>query len=562
MTVEVMVKPEIRGELDASKLTRLLQVLPVISSTFSRASCLASVSLANKAIYPPLHLHSNGMSPHLASPPKTRRSVTKLESPDGMLKGDSRRGSDVTLDGFLTPPESPPPPRQKKAVIEREVGTNCKDGDESLLNFTMLDDLKALLVESETPDVIEKVEDRASSTPLEEEDPIHISMTVNVKIPEVALNLTYDVSKGRQLLLAVRTLEIQVLSRSHDMQILFDLSELSIQDSLRSEAQRDLARTPRGEKSLIHVSYACMYSPVSPLYRSHATEVVVEFATLGLNFDVNTVMHLRPFMEVLLARKVAPRSSSHVEAKNTLSPVSSISTHGSTNNLFSVASDVDSIIGASSDSDSAVKVMKGMHVFITVSNISLDLLRTPTADTEGAALESAFLLQITDLRADIDIIDLVKADVKLNSFDIIDSRPGSRDYVFRKVFCPVVDIANWRASTSDTNTGTSKSRRKSNSQDKFIDPEFEEHPHKGADKKQRQPDLLHIIYNQITGTISSVNVEVLNVTSFISVDTILDLSYVAMANAFAVLDLISAPPPLPEVHFLVIFIKIILVVCM
>jgi hypothetical protein len=551
MTVEVTVKPEIRGELDASKLARLLQVLPVISSTFSRASCLASVSLANKAIYPPPHSHSNRLSAHLTSPPKISRSV--FESPDIMLKGDSGIGSDdEILDGFLTPPESPPPPRRKKAVSEKEAGTNCKDGEELQLNFTILDDLKAFLEESETPDIIEKEEDR---TPIVVEDPMHISMTVNVKIPEVALNLTYDVSKGRQLVLAVRTLEIQVLFRLHDMQILFDLSELSIQDSLRSEAQRDLARTPRGEKSLIHVSYACMYSPLSPLYRSHATEVVVEFATLGLNFDVNTVMHLRPFMEVLLARKVAPPPS-----KNTLSPVSSISTHGSTNNFFSVnslpsvASDVDSLVGISSDSDSVDKVMKGMHVFITVSNISLDLLRTPTADTEGAALESAFLLQITDLRADIDIIDLVKADVKLNSFDIIDSRPGSRDYVFRKVFCPVVDIANWRASTSDTNTGTSKSRRKTDSQDKFIDPEFEEHPLKGADKRRREPDLLHIIYNQITGTISSVNIEVLNVTSFISVDTILDLSYVAMANAFAVIDLISASPLLPEVHCLVIFI--------
>jgi hypothetical protein len=311
-----------------------------------------------------------------------------------------------------------------------------------------------------------------------------------------------------------------------------------------------------------------MYSPLSPLYRSHATEVVVEFATLGLNFDVNTVMHLRPFLEVLLARKVAPPSP-HPSKKNLLSPSSSMSTHGSTNNFMrsthssnnnftsvnslpSLAGDVDSPV-ASLSSDSAVKVMKGMHVFITVSNISLDLLRTPTADTEGAALESAFLLQITDLRADIDIIDLVKADVKLNSFEIIDSRPGSRDSVFRKVFCPVVDIANWRASSATdtrTGTGTFKSKRKTTSQDDLwkMDPETEEH--KGPDT--RPPDLLHIVYNQITGTISSVNVEVLNVTSFVSVDTILDLSYVAMANAFAVLDLISAPPPLPEVCFMYI----------
>lgn len=559
MTVEVTVKPEIRGELDASKLARLLQVLPVISSTFSRANCLASVSLADKAVYPSPHYLPNRRSARSSmSPPlNLKRPTAKFESLESVFEGELGIGSsDETLEGlegFLTPPQSPP--RRTSYSLKKEGEGINGQGSEDALNFSLPDVLNAILAESQTSKVKEIEEDRTCSMPLEEEeeDPMHVSMKVNVRIPEVALDLTYDVSKGRQLVLAVRTLEVQVLFRPHDMQILFDLSELSIQDSLRSKAQQDIARTPRGEKSLIHISYACMYNPLSPLYRRHATEVVVEFATLGLNFDVNTVMHLRPFMEVLLARKAAPPpppSPSPSEAlKTLLSPLSSISTHGSNNDFLSVNSlpyiELALDPTAVSSSTSPVNVMKGMHIFITVSNISLDLLRTPTADTEGAALESAFSLQITDLRADIDIIDLVKADVKLHSFDIVDSRPGSTDYVFRKVFCPVVDmdasLANWRASA--VNTSNSKTQQRTTNQEKdTVDSEFG--VQKGA---ERPPDLLHIVYNQITGTISSVNVEVLNVTSFIAIDTILDLSYVAMANAFAVMDLIASPPPLPEV---------------
>ena len=70
--------------------------------------------------------------------------------------------------------------------------------------------------------------------------------------------------------------------------------------------------------------------------------------------------------------------------------------------------------------------MTGIHVVITVANVSLDLLRPASAtDEAGSELASAFSLQITDLRADMDILALMKADVKLRSFDIIDSKSTS-----------------------------------------------------------------------------------------------------------------------------------------
>lgn len=187
-----------------------------------------------------------------------------------------------------------------------------------------------------------------------------------------------------------------------------------------------------------------------------------------------------------------------------------------------------------------------MHIAITVSNVTLDLLRTSTLDTEGAPLASAFTLQILDLRADIDILQLVRADVKLRSLDIIDARVASADYVFKKVFCPVVDmnasVAGWRRSVDAVSQSVGDAQREKEKEVVEEDIEAE----RRNSSNETPPDLLHVTYAQTSSNISTVDVTVLNVTSFVSIDTILDLSYVAMDNAFAVLDLIASPPAQPD----------------
>ena len=324
-----------------------------------------------------------------------------------------------------------------------------------------------------------------------------------------------------------------------------------------------------------------MYSSLSPLYQRHATEVVVEFANLDLNFDVNTIMHLRPFIEVLLTRKVpacptmplppavspcpTPISSSPVHSPHVNSKMDWNDTSTSMPTMAtSLGVDLGPGLGpADSSPELTINIPKGMHITITMNKISMDLLRTSTSDSDGAILANAFSLQITDLRTYIDIIDFVKADVKLRSFDIIDTRAVSTDYVFKKVFCPIVDmnesLADWKAHAVTRRT------------DKKIDEELimknkdmtalgSEEEKEGEIKKKSEigkeylqknenkmkpPDLLHITYAQLSSNISAIEVIVLNVTSFVAIDTILDFFYVAMENFFAILDLIAAPSPSP-----------------
>jgi hypothetical protein len=44
MIVDVSIKPEIRGELDALKLSRLLLLINIVSATVNTSNCLAAVS--------------------------------------------------------------------------------------------------------------------------------------------------------------------------------------------------------------------------------------------------------------------------------------------------------------------------------------------------------------------------------------------------------------------------------------------------------------------------------------------------------------------------------------
>jgi hypothetical protein len=151
MTVEVSIEPGMRGELDPSKLSRLLQLIPTVSATFSQENCLAAVTAADIAVYGSLL-------------PREGQKIT-LEVSD-------------IVSGMV------------RANRQREIDDNK--------------DAAALAGERSALDAI--------STAV-------VNMLVTVKIPEVALDLTYDTVRSRNLVLAVTTLEMEVIFRQADMQV-------------------------------------------------------------------------------------------------------------------------------------------------------------------------------------------------------------------------------------------------------------------------------------------------------------------------------------------------------
>ena len=428
MTLDVEVKPEVRGELNALKLARLLYLIGVIHSTFF-------------------------------SKPTDFKNSEKEE--------------------------------QRLMPIVDEIA------DDNTIY----------------PDIIDAIH-----TNTDERDPLTVNLNVLLKFPVLALDLTYDVETGSHLVFVVRTLETRYVSRAYDSQIFFDLSELSIQDSLRAESQQYLARSENdGNKNLINITYTNSNSFKSPLYKNHATEIIVKFADLGLSMDVYTVLHLKPFVEILLYRRSEYTPKSLKIGEEQQSPIKNAPTSPDTPATSNMTTPKSRKISTSAfvlpfKSD-AVQVTEavptGLIISFSLEKISLDLLRTPIQVSVGEELDSAFSLQITGLNAYVDMFDLMKADVRLRSVEIYDIRKISKDYVFKKVFCPVFDFQN---AVDDTPC-----------------------------------DLLRVKYHQESKSLSFVNVEVFNMTSYSPMDTILDLAWIAMANFFAILDLLSNPNPQPSI---------------
>ena len=261
MTVDVSVSPEVRGELDPSKLARLLKVLPVITATFTRTNCLASVSRAEEVLHldssallplpsstPSLSLHgltllppttptpstptpplpsscqpfqSSSTSPHPLPLPLPSSSAFTPNSPAATAEGVQNSYlspirntlSEVDEnDCFRTPPESPPTFSlsevrhhfQKESVLESVL---VPEDDLEIVD-EIIADSQSILLEGRHVEVAA-------------DDPCHVTLAINVKISDVALDLTYDISKGRHVVLALHMLDVKVLFRPFDMQVMY-----------------------------------------------------------------------------------------------------------------------------------------------------------------------------------------------------------------------------------------------------------------------------------------------------------------------------------------------------
>ena len=166
MSIDVSISPELRGELDASKLGRLLQLIPVVTSTLNKDECLSAVVAADIAVF----------GTHL--PLKPSAIIQLHQKP--LLFPD--------LVSSL----------MKKQAKTKEGGEendfwNGEDGD---ADVDLLDD-----VEKDT-------------------DVLKVRMRISMRIPEVALDLTYDVQRSRHLVLAMHALEMQMVFRQMDMQVI------------------------------------------------------------------------------------------------------------------------------------------------------------------------------------------------------------------------------------------------------------------------------------------------------------------------------------------------------
>ena len=451
-------KPELRGAIDSVKLNRLLKVLKEVSAMLTKKDNKlysgSSLKLSNSMS----SINNIPIDPIHSSHDCFGFSLSDYENSDGFItpeKGTSPRGNNLS----------------------ENISSQSLDTDDKWRTANQ--------------HLNEPVVSNIAANQITIQDPTRRNISMTISLPIIALDLTYDIKEKHHLELAIKLLEVNIISRAFDKEILLDLNEFSIKDSFRHSRQSFLVYTPEDYGNLIHISYRNMNSKDSPYFTKYATEVKVDFTQLVLNTDVNTINHLKPFFDVLLA-KSPPLDNEVVDIDSPSSPAKSVES-------FKFNPDVPS----------------GMLIVASLGRLTLDMLRVPKLSSFGTALDESFTIEMSKMTINIEMKDLMKADMNLVSFRILDRRITSKDYEFRTIICPITDNYFSDSVKSQDYFGVES--------DKIL-------------------SLLQIVYSQESKSHSYITLTVSNIASFISLDTALDLMYIAAANFFALLGLFAGPP--------------------
>ena len=170
MTVSIRVDPEVRGELDASKLARLLTVVQIVSLTFLRAMRGERDDVVNKSDNNNMNLNNDNMNNNI------QNEVSEAED-ESMGKSDSSILKDV--DDYL---------------VDAESSRDLDDGNSSTLD-TSFDASSSSHITSQdkhqqqTQQQQQQKYDRDHQLPprqgLTDKDPSHRTMDIHLHIPEV-----------------------------------------------------------------------------------------------------------------------------------------------------------------------------------------------------------------------------------------------------------------------------------------------------------------------------------------------------------------------------------------
>mgnify|MGYP006078621421 CR=1 FL=1 len=395
MTVDLEIKPEFRGELNAKKLDRLMFCLGIAQETMFQPP----EELPEMEALKELDVTFTGSSKYMHMLPRPT-SISSLNKAALSTEDDSTKTKSTTT------------------TTNSHTFQNSQKGSAGITGIEE---------EEENPFEIKRLitqYDRQKAAETDTRDPEHVGLCLTIRMPVLALDLSYDNDNdsdndNKHLVLEIKSLDMRLINRPNDVQIEFSLSALSIQDSNRCESQRYLASTPKDSPTLIQIKYINIQNRKSPLYINHGMQLIVNFANLHLNLDVNTLMHLRPFIIVLLHRNVNP---DQVRIQQEVMIAAQAEANGQENL-------------------SMTEKPIGSHMILSMENIRLDILRVAEEEKDrvfGGLLDPAFSLAIIGMHADLDNRFLMKSVVTLQSVEVCEC--GLVMFMFRGLFLYTVVV--------------------------------------------------------------------------------------------------------------------------
>ena len=427
--------------------------------------------------------------------------------------------------------------------------------------------------------------------------PTHCYIDVTVDLPLISIQLL--VTDFHSVVFLINGLDAHVLVRQNDLQVYFALKSLKLLDSLRGEEHKAIIFTPpltlierqnhrryiqkqakqlqcsdiitadsgsefefddnenenenenenqainavhsfdkvnHNSNSLINIRYTYMYNRQSPLFVSHGQELMIEFTSLSLSIDDEAVMRLKPFLEKLsqeMSVSTVPvtvsLTSPSVVPSSTV-PVK-IAAVGPIGMLMTVSIGCVSLsLMRSARRNNKIELNNHGHVVDKTngSNNKCNGMNSKLFSricTDGSSsLEGAFSMVITDMFAAVDMRLVNAADIRLRSFTILDRRPISENYIYKELFC--------RSTFGSEHNSVAFSS---------IDRNRRGGGPLGMKTTQEEDsNILSVIYREGSKEAGTMEIELRNMTSFISVDSVIELADVVTCNAIAVLAVTNA----------------------
>jgi hypothetical protein len=298
-------------------------------------------------------------------------------------------------------------------------------------------------------------------------------------------------TESHYMTFSITDLNFHLVQCLHDVSIAFNVTKLSLFDSLRPKEYSELISTHinSGDDSnkLISISYIGISSKQSPLYNEHATIISILFSGLNVNFDEHTIISTIPFIEALLLGM------------------------GQIDNdkIYS-----DDIINESDISTSVIHGPIGMKINLYIGNFSMSILRklqlrsgnSPKLSqlSNNNEFEIAFLAGFSGLKVDFTKKEFHNVKINLSAITLEDKRVVSKNYIYRSLLCKSTIGTNYDHNDSEVSN---------------VD---------GND------NIFSLTLDQTSSYSNLVIIQFSNITSFVSISSMIELVDVSLLNVTAI----------------------------
>jgi molybdopterin-binding protein len=419
--------------------------------------------------------------------------------------------------------------------------------------------------------------------------PTDVLVDIVLKSPRISAAL--QITDYHHVVLSVTSLVTTVVQRPHDVVLGFTVTSINLDDSLRSDSQRSVLGTKLARPApvasassadlrehLCSVTVSSLFDKHSPLLETLrvGTDVSVQFSKIYANIDDLALLRLCPLLKDIFAgfEQIRLESEQYAKSKELLEKAAAkrkrdlIVYQGKRNRRVrgtGKAGDVSDSAVVSPESDEKIAtspvskglVPTGIHIVCALSSVSLLIMRTH--DQVVAAnvlkhtvdLQMAYSAEIAGLWADVTISDTsgLKFLLNLHSCSITDRRPSSARFVYKKMLCRSTFASEYSSATAASgaavHTSDDVSPTEFGALKSIGDKEMRKQAKSFGSLASAQPSSSddNILSVAVIGGVkgeTDVDIKVREITSILTVDSVMDLVDVALKNVDAIMKLTEA----------------------